>query len=487
MVSQNHDPEFRLSKRTPTGLRRCLRPRTLLAMASMFALTTLGLITAAGPAMAAAPAPIALTSPKCPSDITEGEINGCVTELQTLLNKNGAKLTVDGDFGAATLAAVKSYQSSHGLEVDGIVGPMTKDELDGSTGGAPAPIAINSSACPANISEGEDDGCVTELQTLLNHNGAGLTVDGDFGPATLTAVENYQSAHGLSVDGVVGANTKAALLGSTAPAPISLTSSSCPANMSEGEIDGCVTELQTLLNHNGAGLTLDGDFGPLTLTAVENYQSSHGLAVDGIVGPNTKAALDGTSSSVPKPIPLGSSSCPADISEGEIDGCVTELQELLNNHGAGLTVDGDFGANTLAAVENYQSTHNLSVDGIVGPQTKASLDGSGPPARHRRRRQAAARCRRSSPMPRTSRPATQSQAGAAARSGTSGAAVIMRPRARRPASARVTPPDGPATQAPPRTRAGSGWTAPGSRAGRTTWPTAGTCSAPATPTARSGK
>ena len=85
--------------------------------------------------MAAAPAPIALTSTKCPSDITEGEINGCVTELQTLLNKNGARLTVDGDFGAATLAAVKSYQSSHGLEVDGIVGPMTKDELDGSTGG----------------------------------------------------------------------------------------------------------------------------------------------------------------------------------------------------------------------------------------------------------------------------------------------------------------------------------------------------------------
>src|SRR5712692_7997896 len=188
MVSQNHDPEFRLPKRTPTGLRRCLRPRTWLAMASMFALTTLGLITAAGPAMASAPAPIALTSPKCPSDITEGEINGCVTELQTLLNKNGAKLTVDGDFGAATLAAVKSYQSSHGLEVDGIVGPMTKDELDGSTGGAPAPIAINSSACPANISEGENDGCVTELQDLLNHNGAGLTVDGDFGPGTLTAV-----------------------------------------------------------------------------------------------------------------------------------------------------------------------------------------------------------------------------------------------------------------------------------------------------------
>jgi peptidoglycan hydrolase-like protein with peptidoglycan-binding domain len=380
MISQRHDPESRLPGRAPTGLRRCLRPRVWLGMAGMFAMASFGLIVAAGPAMASAPAPIALTSPKCPSDITEGEDNGCVTELQDLLNKNGASLTVDGDFGAATLAAVKSYQSSHGLEVDGIVGPMTKDELDGTTSGAPAPIAINSSACPADISEGEDDGCVTELQDLLNHNGAGLTVDGDFGPATLTAVENYQRAHGLSVDGIVGPDTKSALLGSAAPAPVSLTSSSCPADMSEGEIDGCVTELQDLLNNHGAGLTVDGDFGPATLAAVESYQSSHGLSVDGIVGPNTKASLDGTSSSVPAPIPLGSSACPADMSEGEDDGCVTELQELLNNHGAGLTVDGDFGPDTLAAVENYQGTHNLSVDGIVGPQTKASLDGSGPPA-----------------------------------------------------------------------------------------------------------
>jgi peptidoglycan hydrolase-like protein with peptidoglycan-binding domain len=386
MISQTHDPEHRIPRRASFGLRRHLRPRVWLGMAALFASVSFGLLVAGGPAvaspsaMAAAPTAIPLTSSKCPSDITEGEDNGCVTELQDLLNKNGASLTVDGDFGPATLSAVESYQSSHGLSVDGIVGPMTKDELDGTTSSAPAPIAINSSACPADISEGQDSGCVTELQDLLNHDGAGLTVDGDFGPATLAAVENYQSAHGLSVDGIVGPDTKASLLGSAAPAPISLTSSSCPADMSEGEIDGCVTELQELLNNHGAGLTVDGDFGPLTLSAVESYQSSHGLSVDGIVGPNTKASLDGTSSSVPAPISLTSSSCPADMSEGEIDGCVTELQELLNNHGAGLSVDGDFGPDTLAAVENYQSTHNLSVDGIVGPETKASLDGTGPPA-----------------------------------------------------------------------------------------------------------
>jgi len=352
-----------------------------MAVAVASLVTGLGVLVTAAPAFASPPAPIPLTSSKCPADITEGEIDGCVTELQMLLNDNGAKLTVDGDFGAGTLAAVKSYQGSHSLSVDGIVGPLTKAELDNTNTSAPGPIAITSSSCPTDITEGEVDGCVTQLQQLLNDNGAGLTVDGDFGAGTFTAVENYQRAHGLSVDGVVGPNTKASLLGPpAAPKAIALTSSSCPVDITEGEIDGCVTELQMLLNNHGAGLTVDGDFGPGTLAAVESYQSSHGLTVDGIVGPNTKASLDGTSSSVPSPIPLSSSACPADISEGENDGCVTELQELLNQHGAGLTVDGDFGPATLTAVEDYQGSHNLSVDGIVGPQTKASLDGSGPPS-----------------------------------------------------------------------------------------------------------
>ncbi|MBF9070142.1 peptidoglycan-binding protein [Streptacidiphilus sp. NEAU-YB345] len=229
------------------------------------------------------------------------------------------------------------------------------------------------------MAQGEIDGCVTELQDLLNSHGAKLSVDGDFGPATFTAVENYQAAHGLSRDGIVGPLTKASLDATSVPAPIALTSSACPADIAEGEIDGCVTKLQQLLNTHGAGLSVDGDFGPATFTAVENYQSAHGLAKDGIVGPNTKASLDGSSTSVPAPIALTSASCPADMAQGEIDGCVTELQDLLNAHGAGLSVDGDFGPATVTAVKNYQSDHGLTADGIVGPNTKASLDGGSTP------------------------------------------------------------------------------------------------------------
>lgn len=45
--------------------------------------------------------------------------------LQYELNKYGAKLKVDGDFGNLTLNAVKQFQYKYNLVVDGIVGPKT--------------------------------------------------------------------------------------------------------------------------------------------------------------------------------------------------------------------------------------------------------------------------------------------------------------------------------------------------------------------------
>ena len=48
-----------------------------------------------------------------------------------------------------------------------------------------------------------------------------------------------------------------------------------------------VRELQTRLNAHGAHLSVDGVFGPVTATAVRDFQKAHGLAVDGVVGPAT--------------------------------------------------------------------------------------------------------------------------------------------------------------------------------------------------------
>jgi N-acetylmuramoyl-L-alanine amidase len=57
-------------------------------------------------------------------------------------------------------------------------------------------------------SKGDD---VVILQHLLNVEGYKLTIDGDFGQRTETAVKMFQQAHNLEQDGIVGAKTWAAL------------------------------------------------------------------------------------------------------------------------------------------------------------------------------------------------------------------------------------------------------------------------------------
>ncbi|MEV5956872.1 peptidoglycan-binding protein [Streptomyces sp. NPDC051987] len=286
-----------------------------------------------------APSPINLNSASCPANIVKGDKGGCVTELQRLLRHFGYSIDVDGDFGSATDSAVRDFQASNGLSVDGQVGTNTKRELYDTDESPSTALDLRSASCPSNIVEGQSGGCVATLQALLNGKGQHLDVDGQFGPQTLAAVKSFQSSAGLSVDGEVGPNTKTALYsnisaggGNGAPAPINLTSSSCPSNIVQGQKSGCVTELQSLLNHHGADLAVDGDFGPLTASAVRDFQAEKGLSVDGEVGPNTKAALYGAVTGPSSPAPGGGYSKILDVAQAEVG--TVEGSARANSYGS---------------------------------------------------------------------------------------------------------------------------------------------------------
>lgn len=119
---------------------------------------------------------------------------------------------------------------------------------------------------------------VTALQHFLVQRGYSVSVDGYFGSAMLSAVKAFQSANGLTADGIAGPNTwsKVVIL------------------LQNGSSGHAVQALQKQLNaKHHSGLSVDGQFGPATLTAVKSFQSGHGLAADGIVGPATWQALIG--------------------------------------------------------------------------------------------------------------------------------------------------------------------------------------------------
>lgn len=136
--------------------------------------------------------------------VQQGSKGENVYSVQLMLQAHGYSISIDGDFGAQTASTVKSYQSAHGLEVDGVVGPQTWSSLiittqTNSTGSA-----------------------VIALQRQLNAHGQKLVTDGDFGTLTKAAVESFQRSKSLTVDGVAGPQTWNALVsqsGTTQPAP----------------------------------------------------------------------------------------------------------------------------------------------------------------------------------------------------------------------------------------------------------------------------
>jgi peptidoglycan DL-endopeptidase CwlO len=129
-----------------------------------------------------------------PRILRVGDTGPDVVKLQRRLG-----VAADGIFGRHTLHAVKLFQGSHGLLVDGQVGPRTRAALAaagrGTTVGSEIVIRLHDRG-PA----------VAALQRAL-----GITADGDFGPHTLRAVKHFQARHGLLVDGQVGDHTRAAL------------------------------------------------------------------------------------------------------------------------------------------------------------------------------------------------------------------------------------------------------------------------------------
>lgn len=124
-----------------------------------------------------------------------------IADIQKILNNNyNFGLDIDGSFGPSSKKAMikavqteinKTYKKR--LVVDGSWGPLSKE------------------ACP-DIKSVTKNGLAMLIQCCLVIKGYDVDIDSSYGPATASAVKDFQKKNGLKVDGVAGMNTITKLL-----------------------------------------------------------------------------------------------------------------------------------------------------------------------------------------------------------------------------------------------------------------------------------
>jgi peptidoglycan hydrolase-like protein with peptidoglycan-binding domain len=160
------------------------------------------------------------TSPQ-PRSLSLGSTGEDVRQVNAALAARG--YSVDGassTFGPATDRAVRAFQRSNGLHVDGIVGPRTRAVLvvDVATGTPPVPTTPTPApAGPTGITRTLRVGASGADVRMLHERLASLGYAGidpastTFTEATRHATMAFQKVNGIGRDGVVGPQTLRAL------------------------------------------------------------------------------------------------------------------------------------------------------------------------------------------------------------------------------------------------------------------------------------
>jgi len=140
-----------------------------------------------------------------PATISLGSTGEDVKRLQRVLARHllwNPFGPITGTFDSGLETAVKNFQQSNGLTVDGIVGPLTWAALPSYREASPT------------IRQGSLGPAVAWLQKTLSGASVAISftpyagaIDGIFGPATETAVRALQTWAGVTVDGIVGDDT----------------------------------------------------------------------------------------------------------------------------------------------------------------------------------------------------------------------------------------------------------------------------------------
>ncbi|MEH2329004.1 peptidoglycan-binding domain-containing protein [Nostoc sp.] len=252
------------------------------------------------------------------------------------------------------------------------------------------------------LEKGDQGPSVRNLQQKLKTAGFyQASVTQVYDVSTQEAVQRFQKAAGLPVDGIVGASTlqkleswqakksttvatqakKTTAVSAQAKKPSTTSSASSatskrrnPNYLAKGDEGEDVRALQERLRVAGFYYgNATGIFGPITEESVKRFQDSYKLSVDGIAGPATLSKLPGVGmgdgEEAPKKVVNRDK-----LRVGDRGEPVRIVQEQLIQAGyLEGEPNGYYGPYTADAVRRFQAANFLTASGVAGPTTRAKL------------------------------------------------------------------------------------------------------------------
>ncbi len=225
---------------------------------------------------------------------------------------------------------------------------------------------------------------VSDLQARLIELGYySGNIDGRYAQDTQAAVQEFQSRHGLTADGIAGRQTQDLLYsGSAQPKYVSVQDAAEQEEyllLKRGASGLDVRKLQGRLAELGyyAG-GVDGIYGETTVDAVKAFQRNNGLSGDGQAGAQTQSKLYSTSARYAShPVATADPEESRTLSVGMSGNDVYALQErLIELRYLSGVADGVFGIETQNALIEFQKNNNLTADGNAGSATIKKINGS---------------------------------------------------------------------------------------------------------------